>query len=118
MKRLAIFLDGTWNDPSSRTNVVKLFDLVAPRGADDVVQKSYYDAGVGTKWYNKLRGGTVGAGLSKNVRQAYSWLLENYADGDEVYIFGFSRGAYTARSLGGLIAGCGLANRGAPFNVE
>jgi uncharacterized protein (DUF2235 family) len=52
------------------------------------------------------------------VQEAYSWLLDNYVDGDEVYIIGFSRGAYTARSLGGLIAGCGLATPRAPFNVD
>jgi uncharacterized protein (DUF2235 family) len=118
VKRLAIFLDGTWNDTASQTNVVRLFDCVAPRGLDNAEQRKLYDPGVGTKWHNKLRGGAVGMGLSNNVLQAYRWILENYADGDEVYIFGFSRGAYTARSLGGLIAGCGLAKPGAPFGVD
>jgi uncharacterized protein (DUF2235 family) len=118
MKRLSIFLDGTWNDPGSETNVSKLSKLVAAHSLDGVEQKTYYDPGVGTKPFEKVLGGAIGMGLSLNVRQAYGWLLENYVDDDEVYIFGFSRGAYTARSLGGLIAGCGLAKAGAPFDVD
>ncbi len=119
MKRLSIFLDGTWNDPASETNVIRLSTLVAARGADGIEQvKPYYESGVGTKWYEKVRGGAVGMGLSRNVRDAYRWLLDYYRDGDEVYIFGFSRGAYSARSLGGLIAGCGLARADAPFDVD
>ena len=118
MKRLAIFLDGTWNDPGSETNVHKLYSAVAVEGADRVQQLTYYDPGVGTTKYQKILGGAVGLGLSENVRDAYSWLLQNYVDNDEVYVIGFSRGAYTARSLGGLIAGCGLARAGAPFGVD
>jgi uncharacterized protein (DUF2235 family) len=118
VKRLSIFLDGTWNDPGTETNVSKLHSLVAAQGLDGADQKSYYDPGVGTKPLEKVLGGAVGLGLSLNVRQAYGWLLEHYVDNDEVYIFGFSRGAYTARSLGGLIAGCGLAKAGAPFDID
>lgn len=98
MKRLAIFLDGTWNDPGSETNVHKLYSAVAAQGTDGVQQLTYYDPGVGTTKYQKILGGAVGLGLSKNVRDAYSWLLQNYVDNDEVYVIGFSRGAYT---LGG-----------------
>src|SRR5262245_16617813 len=101
MKRLAIFLDGTWNDPADDTNVWQLKELLAPHDLNGVVQMPYYDAGVGTKWYNKLLGGALGEGLSRNVQQAYEWLVGNYVQDDEVYLFGFSRGAYTARSLGG-----------------
>lgn len=118
MKRLAIFLDGTWNDEGSATNVHALWQLVAAAGTDRMPQEKYYDKGVGTRWHNKISGGALGRGLSENVCQAYSWLRKKYEDGDEVYIFGFSRGAYTARSLGGLIAGCGLARKGAPFDVD
>ena len=118
MKRLAIFLDGTWNDEGSQTNVYRLYESVAVPSPDGVVQDKYYDPGVGTTRLQKISGGALGKGLSKNVRQAYSWLLDRYEESDHVYIFGFSRGAYTARSLGGLIAGCGLAKHGAPFDVE
>lgn len=69
-------------------------------GSSQIVE---YDAGVGTQWYDKASGGALGAGLSHNVRQAYKFLLENYKPGDEIYLFGFSRGAYTARSLCGFI---------------
>ncbi len=118
MRRLSIFFDGTWNDPASNTNVWQLHKLVAARDARGIEQvEPYYDPGVGTKWKDKLLGGAVGLGLSQNVRDGYAWLREHYEDGDEVYIFGFSRGAYTARSLGGLIAGCGLARRDAPFDT-
>jgi uncharacterized protein (DUF2235 family) len=118
MKRLAIFLDGTWNDEGSRTNVDSVFKAVAQRDLQGNAQLAYYDAGVGTGRFDKIRGGALGEGLSQNVQEAYGWLLKNYADDDKVYIFGFSRGAYTARSLGGLIAACGLAKSGAPFNIE
>jgi uncharacterized protein (DUF2235 family) len=118
MKRIAVFLDGTWNDSASSTNVWRLSRLVADQDAQGVAQLVYYDPGVGTKKFEKIRGGAVGFGLSKNVQAAYAWIKANYQDGDEVYIFGFSRGAYTARSLGGLIAGCGLAKPGAPFTDE
>ncbi len=116
-KRIAIFLDGTWNEPGDNTNVWRTKLMLAQRSANDVEQLSYYDEGVGTKWYNRIRGGAVAVGLSKNVREAYQWLMENYDEGDEVYVFGFSRGAYTARSLTGMIAKCGLLHPGAPMPV-
>lgn len=69
----------------------------------------YYDRGVGTgAWLDPLRGGLFGKGLDHNIRQAYRFLTEHYADGDEIYIFGFSRGAFTARSLVGFIFAVGL----------
>jgi hypothetical protein len=64
------------------------------------------------------RGGVFGYGLSKNVANAYEWLIDNYNQGDEIFIFGFSRGAYTARSLAGFIAKCGLLKPGAPLGVN
>jgi uncharacterized protein (DUF2235 family) len=118
MKRLAIFYDGTWNDPADRTNVFLLKELVAHRAPDGTEQMRHYDPGVGTRWYDKLLGGSVGRGLSRNVRQGYEWLVRHHQDNDEIYIFGFSRGAYTARSLGGLIACCGLVRPGAPWTTE
>ncbi len=108
MKRLAVFLDGTWNDPASRTNVSRLHGLVADVGTDGARQLAYYDTGVGTKRFEKLRGGVGAYGLSRNVRQAYGWLKEQYEEGDEVFVFGFSRGAFTARSVAGMIARYGL----------
>lgn len=116
-KRLAIFLDGTWNTVKSSTNVSRLHDLVVQRDGA-VAQLSYYDAGVGTGRFQWLRGGALGFGLGANVVEAYRWLVDNYADGDEIYIFGFSRGAYTARSLAGLVAKNGLLREGASLDAE
>lgn len=110
-RRLALFMDGTWNDPDSQTNVHKLSGLVAPHGADGKAQLSEYVVGVGVEWYERLRGGTFGFGLSRNVVRGYSWLVDQYQEGDEVFVFGFSRGAYTSRSVVGIIARCGLLRR-------
>lgn len=75
-------------------------------------QLVYYSVGV-----NGFLGGVFGQGLDENIRLAYEWLIENYNDGDEIFIFGFSRGAYTARSLAGLIAMDGILKAGSPIGV-
>ncbi|MET4445943.1 uncharacterized protein (DUF2235 family) [Bradyrhizobium sp. GM2.2] len=67
---------------------------------------------------NGFLGGAFGQGLDDNIRLAYEWLIENYRDGDEIFIFGFSRGAYTARALAGLIAIDGLLQQGSPIGVN
>ena len=110
MKRIVICMDGTWNDADrassdgeGRTNVARLYDLVKTEGTA-VPQLEYYHKGVGNGGtWDKLAGGITGWGLSKNVQECYDWLSEHYEYGDEIYLFGFSRGAYTARSLAGLI---------------
>lgn len=66
---------------------------------------------------NGFLGGVFGKGLDENVRLSYEWLVENYNDGDEIFIFGFSRGAYTARSLAGLIAKLGILKPGSPIGI-
>ena len=119
-KRLAIFLDGTWNTEEDSTNVRNAYHLTleGQLPGDGVIQERYYDRGVGTGMFDGLLGGGFGYGLEDNVLEAYNWLLDHYNDKDEIYIFGFSRGAYTARSLVGLIASCGLIRRGAPLTVK
>jgi uncharacterized protein (DUF2235 family) len=99
-KRLALFLDGTWNEVESNTNVWRMKALCAPTSTDGKSQLAYYEIGV-----NGVIGGSTGKGLDANIRRAYEWLIENYSDGDEIFIFGFSRGAYTARSLAGVLLG-------------
>jgi uncharacterized protein (DUF2235 family) len=111
-KRLAIFLDGTWNSVDSNTNVWRMRALTAAKSKDGKTQLVYYELGV-----NGFMGGVFGQGLDENIRLAYEWLIENYNDGDEIYIFGFSRGAFTARSLAGLIAIDGILKAGAPIGV-
>jgi uncharacterized protein (DUF2235 family) len=116
-KRLAIFLDGTWNESDDNTSVWRLRSLCAARDETGVAQQIYYDRGVGTEFGEKLAGGLFGAGIDLNVRKAYEWLVENYEDGDDIFIFGFSRGAFTARSLAGMISICGLLEPGSPLGV-
>ncbi len=108
MKRLVILFDGTWNTPESSTNVYRFSQCVKPQDNFGVHQVSFYDPGVGTTWGERLSGGAFGVGLSQNIRQGHQWISERYEDGDEVFVFGFSRGAYTARSLVGLIRKCGV----------
>lgn len=118
-KRLAIFLDGTWNTPDDKTNVHQLYEAAVDGIASDgILQKTFYRTGVGTKWSERIRGGAFGAGLSRNVLEAYRWLVEHYADGDAILLFGFSRGAYTARSLAGVIVNCGLLKTGATLTPD
>ena len=108
MRRLVLCLDGTWNIKEDTTNVWRLSALVAATDHDEREQLVYYDQGVGTRWYDRVTGGAFGAGILANVREAYCWLAENYLDGDLIYLFGFSRGAFTALSLANLIDRCGI----------
>ena len=114
MKRLVVFCDGSWNTPEmeSPTNVVRLASAVRNRTAEGHPQIVYYDEGVGTHGpIDKIIGGAMGAGLDFNVREAYRFLAGNYEVGDEIYLFGFSRGAYTVRSLAGMIGLAGMLGR-------
>src|SRR5260370_697415 len=111
-KRLAIFFDGTWNSVDSNTNVWRVRALCAAKSKDGKSQLVYYSVGV-----NGFLGGVFGQGLDDNIRLAYEWLIENYNDGDEIFIFGFSRGAFTARSFAGLIAIDGVLKAGSPIGV-
>jgi len=113
MKRIVVCCDGTWNKPDqpSPTNVVKVAITLKQTDAAGTEQLLFYDAGVGTGTFDHLRGGAFGVGLSQNIRQAYHFLVFNYQPGDELYLFGFSRGAYTVRSTAGLIRNSGLLKR-------
>jgi len=117
MKRIVICFDGTWSKPADEaltadgqveTNVCRFYESVKDQAADGTKQLKWYDEGVGSKWYDRFVGGAIGAGLEINIVQGYEFLAKQYEDGDEVYVLGFSRGAYTARSLVGMIRNCGL----------
>jgi uncharacterized protein (DUF2235 family) len=109
-KKIVICCDGTWNtrDQKAPTNVTRLFDAVQPTGPDGVEQRKFYHQGVGTHGWDRFLGGAFGIGLSRNVRDAYRDLVQNFKPGDEIYLLGFSRGAYTARSTAGFIRNCGI----------
>lgn len=110
MKCLAYCLDGTSNtyDAAYPTNVVMAHKSIAEEDSAGTKQIAYYDEGVGTKIGSKVSGMAVGAGLMTNILQAYEHLCRHYEVGDKIYIFGFSRGAYTARSFAGLVGMCGI----------
>lgn len=101
-KRIVVLSDGTWNEGAdSETNIHWLNENLLRIPGQQLV---HYDSGVGTKWFNDKSGGAFGVGLSRNVRQLYKEILHHYEPGDDVYCFGFSRGAFTVRSL------CGFMN--------
>ena len=117
MRNLVICLDGTWNTPDQRdrgrqipSNVVKMARAIATKNVTpNPPQVIYYDTGVGTGGIlDRVVGGITGHGISENIRKAYRWLIENFQHDDRIYLFGFSRGAYSVRSLAGLIGICGI----------
>ncbi|MFI8190054.1 DUF2235 domain-containing protein [Streptomyces sp. NPDC085946] len=111
-KRLIVCCDGTWDlaDRSGRTNVTKIALSVRPWAAG-IEQRVHYHPGVGTRRLERLRGGAFGKGLSRTVLDAYGRLVDAYEPGDELYLFGFSRGAFTVRSLAGLVGNSGIVRR-------
>ncbi|MFA5205067.1 MAG: DUF2235 domain-containing protein [Lentisphaeria bacterium] len=121
MKRLVLCCDGTWNKPDTLadgrpvpSNVVRLAYRVAKRDDSGVPQVLFYDMGVGTdNLSDHITGGVLGDGLEDNIHDAYRFLIGNYEPGDEIFLFGFSRGAFTVRSIGGMIRKCGILRRGA-----
>lgn len=103
-KKIALFLDGTANDRDTRTNVAKLYEIVANQERDNLYL--YYAEGVGT--YGRFLGAMTGWGIDKDVKDAYLFLTEHYSDDSDLYFFGFSRGAYTARILAGMLHTVGI----------
>jgi len=111
-KRIVICADGTWNDPEDKhpTNVVRMARAIKPQDGNGVQQVVFYDWGVGS-YYARIRGGVAGLGLKKNVQDCYRFIVQNYDEGDELFLFGFSRGAYTVRALAGFLNKCGILER-------
>lgn len=94
------------------TNILKLTKAIKREDDEGVQQVIFYDSGVGTQGtVDKYVGGAFGVGIEQNIKELYTFLALNYDDGDEVYLFGFSRGSYTVRSLVGLIYESGLCRR-------
>ncbi|WP_234300878.1 DUF2235 domain-containing protein [Sphaerospermopsis aphanizomenoides] len=118
MKRIIVCCDGTWQnlETSYPTNVVKMAQAIKPISTNSherIYQILFYDEGLGTGNYliDKIGGGAFDWGIDQAIQRAYRFLCLNYEEGDEIYLFGFSRGAYTARSLAGLIYCSGLLQR-------
>ncbi len=112
-KRLIFCFDGTWNKLGANTpiNVVLTAASIERITADGIAQIIHYDEGVGTGVREKYTGGIFGAGLDVNLREAYRFLLFNYDPGDHIHVFGFSRGAFTARTFVGLLRHVGPLRR-------
>lgn len=112
MRRLIVCCDGTWNEPDKDgrgTNVVKISQAISPSDPNGRSQRVHYQPGVGTGPVGRLSGGALGLGISRDIRECYEFLCHNYqGEDEEIFILGFSRGAYAARSLVGFVAGCGL----------
>jgi uncharacterized protein (DUF2235 family) len=127
MKRLIICADGTWNIRDQKdkrtgkrhaTNVTKVARAVLPITADGIEQVIYYHDGVGTRrGLDKFTGGAFGHGIENNIREIYRFIVYNYAPDDEIYLFGFSRGAFTVRTLVGFMNKVGLVTKGDDFCV-
>lgn len=136
--RLILCFDGTWNTPEDHTNVFRLYAAIPDQSTGCSQQLKFYDEGVGTTFDTRITGGALGLGLGENVLKGYCWLIQHYRpsagadgqplvieeqadpgepaaqlfhDGDHIFSFGFSRGAFTARSLAGLVNRCGVLKR-------
>ncbi|MGM0694178.1 MAG: DUF2235 domain-containing protein [Pseudomonadota bacterium] len=117
-QRLILLFDGTWNDPQDRTNVYHLARHLEDHDEHGVRQRFFYEPGVGTRRWERLLGGAFGWRLSRNLRNGYDWLARHYTAETELFIFGFSRGAYTARSLVGMLRKCGLLRIATPALIK
>jgi uncharacterized protein (DUF2235 family) len=117
MKRIVILIDGTWDKEGTTgdTNIAKLDlnRLIKRQAANGTVQRVHYHDGVGAYGdiFKRILGGAIGLGLKKIVLDCYGFVVDDYEAGDEIYLFGFSRGAYAARALAGLIDASGVARR-------
>jgi uncharacterized protein (DUF2235 family) len=130
MKRIIILIDGTWNEEGkgNDTNIAKLdpnykaagIPLIRPVAANGTMQKAFYHDGVGNDpdLLKHLLGGAIGIGLKQIVQDAYQTVATNYERGDEIYILGFSRGAYAARALAGLIGASGIQRSADPQGLD
>jgi len=126
-KNIILCSDGTGNrgGKGDGTNVWRIYNYIDLNShqdnSTDRKQISYYEDGVGTEDFKlfKLIGGAFGWGLSRNIQELYDFLIKNYEEGDSIYLFGFSRGAFTVRSLAGLIEYCGIPeNKDDPLHPE
>ena len=127
MKRIAVCADGTWNvrdqiDKATKkrhpSNVTKVARGIRTRDSHGVDQVVYYHDGVGTAGgLDRFTGGAFGDGIEANIRDLYRFVVYNYEPGDELYLFGFSRGAFTVRTLAGFMSLVGLVGKDDDYYV-
>jgi uncharacterized protein (DUF2235 family) len=127
MKRIVLCADGTWNvrdqvDKITRkrrpSNVTKVARAILPRASSGIDQIVYYHDGVGTAGgLDRYTGGAFGEGIEANIRDLYRFIVYNYEPGDELYFFGFSRGAFTVRTLAGFMNKVGLVQKDDDYYV-
>lgn len=126
MKRIVICADGTWNQADQvekesgkrrPTNVTKVARAVLPRTTQNIDQVVFYHDGIGTSggWIDQRTDGAFGHGMAEHIRALYRFLVFNYVVGDEIYLFGFSRGAFTVRSFTGFLHCVGLVEKDDDF---
>ena len=115
-KNIVVFSDGTGQEggEGANTNIYKLFNIIEDRTSQQI---SFYDPGLGTGW-RKLSGNVSGAGISKNILECYTFIFENFEAGDQIYLFGFSRGAATVRSLTSFIHYFGIIPKSRPELIK
>jgi len=129
-KNIVVFSDGTGQDGGARpeqriSNIYKMYRISrdhADTGIDPSKQVVFYDAGLGTdigataltapvRFVQKMLGSVTGAGIKRNIADCYEFIINHYEDGDRIFLFGFSRGAYTVRSLANLLMLCGIPSK-------
>ena len=115
-KNIVIFSDGTGQEggKGNNTNVYKLFNMIEDRTENQI---SFYDRGLGTGW-RKITGNISGMGISQNIYECYQFIFENYMAGDNIFLFGFSRGATTVRSLSSFIHYFGMLPKSRPELIK
>lgn len=115
-KNIVVFSDGTGQEGGKgfNTNVYRLFNMIEDRTDRQV---AFYDRGLGTG-FRKLSGNAFGLGISKNIQDCYQFIFENYKVGDKIYLFGFSRGAFTVRSLSGFLHHFGILPKSRPELIK
>ncbi len=118
MSRFRVLLfDGTWSHRRDRSHIARLAELFEQTAGSSQVSV-WYDPGVGTSWYSRLTGGLFGWGLTRNILQGYRHLAESWVEHEEIALFGYSRGAYTARSLVGMLRKSGLMREPSEKSLE
>ena len=115
-KNIVVFSDGTGQEggEGNPTNIYKIFSMLENRTPDQI---SFYDRGLGTGW-RKFSGNAFGSGISKNIKESYQFIFDNFESGDQIFLFGFSRGAATVRSLAGFIHMFGMLPKSRPELID